>query len=428
MATSRLAELFQPSMEENAEEEVGIVGGVDSMEAACLDVEEAHSEVVAVEQDQSDLENIATGLESVVASLEAATEQGGLDPVAAQFFHHAVDAHTSRVGLSSEDFLPGLESFGGDSGRQSASTVSMEGIVDTLKKIYAAVKSAVEKAIKAVTDFFAKIFGGVSKLESRIETLKKEVADIKSSNKEVKDKAKVKVGNPNSVMFKGDVSASALSNGMANLLTVNRDIFGGMVTEAADVFNTIAKQTTDLIGKDDESDAEEALKEIDTAGGKVIEYASKLQGKVIPGDKVFVVEAKGDSEGTSSKITFTDAKGAKSFSGDNEIDVLTVSDMEKLLTQAEGAVKSIKDSKDDIEKVGKAREEAMDAVKKVADSTDAKVGKVWTTSKAQSVLRAAQKDELKPVTKLASHNFSALRSVLAVVESSTKQYEEKKGE
>lgn len=427
MARSQLKELFQTGLESQTDAEAAIVGGIDSMEAACLDVEEAYQEVATVEQDLSDLEDIEAGLESVVESLEAALEQGGLDATAAQFAHHAVGAYTERLGLEATDLLPGLESFGGDSGRQSATTVSLESVGETLKKIWNAIKAAVEKAIKAVTDFFAKIFGGVAKLEQRIDALEKEVNDL--GNKTRKDKAKVKVGSANSIQYGGKVDANALSSGMSNLVATNEETFGNLLDAAADAYKEKADQITKLKDKDEDAAAEAAQKAILDSQEKVVKSAQKFQGKILPGDKVLTATVKEDGDDKSFKMGIDSAKGAKAFSGSNEIDALTEAQMKGLLADAKKAVKAIKDSKDGIEKVKKARKDAMDAAKKVVDDSDrGRVGKVWTKGRAQWALRSTQRDLLRPVTQLASHNFSVLRSVLAVVESSTKQYDEKKGD
>ena len=426
MARSQLKDLFQTSLENHDENaEAAMLGGIDSMEAACLEVEEAYQEVATVEQDLTDLEDIEGGLESVVESLEAALEQGGLDATSAQFAHHAVGAYTERLGIESADLLPGLESFGGDSGRQSATTVSLESVGETLKKIWNAIKAAVEKAIKAVTDFFAKIFGGVSKIEGRIDALKKEVAEAKK--KELSDKAKIKVGSANSLQLGGKVDAGALTKGMSNLVDVNKNVFGNAVKDAEEAYKTQATEITKLKDKDDEGAAEAAQKAILDKANDVIKAVLKTQGTILPGDKTFVTEDKTDGEKESSSVSLQTAKNAKAFAGSNEIDALTVAQMEGLLKDAEEAIKHLKDSKDTIEKVKKARQDAMDAAKKVVDDSDrGRVGKVWTKGKAQWTLRSTQRDLLRPVTQLASHNFSVLRSVLAVVESSTKQYKEKK--
>lgn len=429
MARSQLKAIFATSLEGHSDVEPEMIGGVDSMEAACLDVEEAYQDVVGLEQDTQDLEEIQAGLESVAESLEAALEQGGLDATAAQFAHHAVGAYTERLGIESADVLPGLESFGGDSGRQSATTVSLESVGETLKKIYNAIKAAVEKAIKAVTDFFAKIFGGVGKIESRITALKKEVDDAKK--KTLKSKAKVKVGSPNSLQFGGNVDAGALAKGMSNLVKANDEVFGSMLTKAENAYKEQSDIITKLKDKDEEEAAESAKKAILEAANKTASFKSFKQGDILPGDKTLVtVTNKGESDDVYQQtMKLDDAKGGKSFSGDSEIDALSISEMEGLLGQAESVAKRIKDSKDDIDKVKKARESAMDAAKKVVDDSDrGKVGKVWSKAKAQWVLRSTQMDMLKPATQLASHNFSVLRSLLAVVESSTKQYEEKKAD
>lgn len=425
MARSTLKQLFV-SQEDHNENNEGIVGGIDSMEAACLDVEEAYQEVASVEQDAAELEDIAGGLESIVESLEAATENGGLDPTAAQFMHHAVDAHTARVGLSSEEFLPGLESFGGDSGRQSSSTISMESVKDTLKKIYNAIKAAVEKAIKAVTDFFAKIFGGVEKLQRRVDDLKKEVKEIGDKNKTQKNKAKVKVGSANSVMYAGKVDANALKEGFNNLVMVNDTVFGDLVEESAKFYNKLSSEITDLKDEDNDDKVEKARKDVIEASDQIIKAVSKEQSLVIPGDKTVVTSKKDEDEEEVKKVSLDNAKGHKSFSGSNEIDALSAADMNSLLEQADKVIKHIKDSKAGVEDVKKARNNAIDAAKKVADAREGTIGKVWTKAKAQGLMRWTTNDQLKVATQLASHDFSVLRSMLSVVESSTKQFEEPK--
>lgn len=427
MARSQLKNLFQTSLEGHEDTEATMVAGIDSMEAACLDVEEAYQEVVTVEQDLTDLEDIEAGLESVTESLEAALEQGGLDATAAQFAHHAVGAYTERLGLEAADLLPGLESFGGDSGRQSATTVSLESVAQTLKNIWNAIKAAVEKAIKAVTDFFAKIFGGVAKIEQRIDALEKEVNGL--GKKERKDKAKVKVGSANTLQLGGKVDAKALADGMSNLVDTNSEIFDGFLGSAADAYKIKAAEITKLKDKDDEAAAEAARKAILDGAGKVVKSTEKSQKKILPGDKTITAVVKTDGEEGAGTVSLDSAKGARAFSGSNEIDALTEAQMKGILADAKKAVAAIKGSKDKIEAVKKARKDAMDAAKKVVDDSDrGRVGKVWTKGKAQWALRSTQRDLIRPATQLASHNFSVLRSVLAVVESSTKQYTEKKAD
>lgn len=421
MARSQLKNLFASleSEEEIREEGDGLVGGVDSMETAVMDVEESYREVEALEEDVEELEEIEEGLEVVVESLQAALEQGGLDPVAAQFAHHAVEAYTARLGIESTAVMPALESFGGDSGRAAATEVSLEGIGETLKRIWAAIKAAVEKAIKAVTDFFAKVFGGIAKVKTRIADLEKSVADIKKESKKVDAKAKVKVGSPNSLQLAGKVDAGALTKGMSNLVDANKTMFVDYLGAIDDVYKKAADEVGKLKDKDEDSAAEEAARALTASETTLLKKAEKSAGVALPGDKT-VVTAKTEDRTT---VTIGAAPKARAFQGEASIDPLTVAQMEALLKDAGDIAGRVEGAKAAIEQAKKAREAAMDAAKKVADaSASGRVGKVWTKTKAHMVLKAAQREYLRPVTQLTSLNFSVLRSVLAVVESSTKQY------
>lgn len=427
MARSQLKQLLVSlESEETPNEDAVIEGGVDSMERTAIEIAEAYEELDELEEDIEELEEIEEGLESIATSLEAALEQGGIDAIAAQFVHHAVGAYTERLGLESSDLLPGLESFGGDSGRAAATTVSLESVGETLKRIWNAIKAAVEKAIKAVTDFFAKVFGGIDKVITRIEALEKEVGEIKSEGKKTDGKATVNVGSPNSLMLGGKVDGASLVKGAGNLNSTFAKVKSDL-SKVTDVYKKASDEVTKLKDKNEEGDAEKANAAIMDVKKKLIDSISKQQGTILPGDKTLVTTTTSDSGEKAATVALATAKNAKAFSGKSEIDALSIAEMEKILSESKKIAKEIKDSKSEIDKVKTAREEALKAVKTVVDASDrGRVGKVWTKSKAQLVLRSVQKDELRPFTQLVSHSFGVLRSVLAVVESSTKQYKEEK--
>ena len=148
-----------------------VVSPDDTVEQEIAETAEAYAESEQGSDDVTELGDISEGLESIVASMEAAMEDGGLSPQAALFMQHAVNGYTRRLGLDAASITPSMESFGGASGQAAATTISMEGVGETLKKIWVAIKNAVSKAIQAVRNFFAKIFGGVAKLKQRSDCL-----------------------------------------------------------------------------------------------------------------------------------------------------------------------------------------------------------------------------------------------------------------
>lgn len=433
MAKRQLKELFIASME--SEEDVDVVEegtGADSMENDMLEVEEAYQEVESVEEDIEELEEIEEGMEALRTALEASIDDGGLDAQAAVMMHHAVGAYSRRLGMESTEVVPGLESFGGDSGRVAATQVSMENISETLKRIWAAIKAAVEKAIKAVTDFFAKIFGSTGKVKARAAALRKEVEALKKDGATAS--GDITVPAPNSLAVDGKVDLTSITQGVQNL-TDAVDIAVQYAEKAPAAYKAQTDTITELkkaAAADEDGDkaaeAEKSMRDkIKDVFKSVFEEAKKSKGLPLSGDMTIVT--KETEDGDDMSLGKRDKAEAVK---DAKIDVPSIDGMLKLLTlidrmvvRLEAADKSVKDTK-------KAREDAMKAAKEAVDASGRNpVSKVWTNAKAQSALRSVQKDHLRLLTQVASHTFSVSRSALGLVEVAKKQYgkkEEKKDE
>lgn len=148
-------------------------------------VDEASSEAEESTEVVEELETAAATLESIALSLEAHIQEGGIDPMAATYLNHALAGVYERVGL--RNTTPALESFGGGSSdRLAATQVSLEEVKEAAKKVWAAIKNAVAKAIQAMLDFFAKVFGGFEKIAARAIALKKTVEGLAGAKAEGK--------------------------------------------------------------------------------------------------------------------------------------------------------------------------------------------------------------------------------------------------
>ena len=236
MARSQVQQLFKASLESHdTVDESALAGGIESMEAAMLSVEEERQEMDAANSDVDEMVEIAEGLESIVASVEATQEEGGLDAQGAQMMQLAVGAYTRRLGLEATDVTPALESFGGDSGRLSATTVSVEEIGKTVRNIWNAIKQAIQRAIKATADFFAKIFGGVDKVISRIDAMEKKVKDLKGSAS-----GKMKVSGAQFLHVGGKVEAGDIVSGLKELDSVANMAYGDYLKAAQDYYKSVA--------------------------------------------------------------------------------------------------------------------------------------------------------------------------------------------
>lgn len=162
------------AMEQEAEDTVLAIdeAGADSAEADLVEATDISADVEAGVQEVDQAMADADTLERIAGAAEEANADGGLDPVAAEIAEIAVEAIYSRLGISiSNTSYPALESFSGRSSRGRATSLAIESIGETLKKIWAAIVNAFQKIIDFITNFFAKIFDSTRKLSSRINNL-----------------------------------------------------------------------------------------------------------------------------------------------------------------------------------------------------------------------------------------------------------------
>lgn len=424
MARSQLMKIMKDVVSLESEGSDGELVEETRLEVAevVTEVTDAGDEVESIEDDIDELEESSDNLSAIATDIDAKVQDGeGISVESAAFVQHAVAAYAGRLGMDASTMLPSLESFGGDTGRLAATTVSLEGISEFIKTIYAAIKATVEKVAKFIVDFFAKVFGGVSKLTARINSLKTAIADIKSKNTAVESGVKIKVPSPNSLQFKGNVDASALKKGLENLKVINTDMMGKYIDASKAVYGEITK----AIGQADKAPKVEAAEGAIAAATAKLKQLSDadLTDRVATGGKQLTLSNNDGGGVDIVKVTFGTASKVESFKGDAQIDPLNTTDMLQLLGNCESIVKSIEDSKGRVDDVVKARKTAVEAVGKIANEGDSNLaGKIWSKAKGQALLRLVQRNQLAPVTALVSYDFSTVRSVLAVVDASVKQY------
>jgi hypothetical protein len=397
------------------------VSADNTMEEEVAEVTEAGIEVIEAEDDVEELHEIAEGLESIVASLESAVEEGGLDPQAAVFMQHAVDGYTKRVGLEAAAIVPSLESFGGASGKAAATTISMEGIKETIQKIWMAIKNAIAKAIAAVKNFFAKVFGGVKKLKERSKALRAEVKKIQ--DKKVKEGAKLKVPAANTLRFNKKVDAKSVAAGMEKLaeamdkkeLTQRAVTFYDQVATALDKGEELAK------------DGEEKfMAQLNKGKEAISAMTSVVSTGLMSGDAT--LEVTKNSDGNTETVSIPNL--VKGIGGDieegKEESVPKAAELEAVLNGVDKVIKAIESKDGVVKKIVSARDRAIKAGDKLAKKVaDGKLERYMKGATVQVAMRMAGRDALRPVTQLSQHGFAVARAGLAYVDRAVKLYEDK---
>lgn len=412
-----LKQLFISMEDEATNETELVVSADDTLEIEIADAAEAEGEVEEQGDNVEELGEISEGLESILISMESAMQDGGLNPQAALFMQHAVQAHVGRLGLEASDVTPSMESFGGASGQAAATTISMEGIGETLKKIWLAIKNAVSKAIQAIKNFFAKIFGGVSKLKTRSDALKKAVSDLTEEKGD-----KIKVPNANTLRYKGKADVGSVISGLEATHKIAGEHMENLSKAAAEFYavrvpRLLERAETNDFAKDAlENELLDASKQFTDVAQKTVSVTSPMSGDaVMRMEETASVEKGTDGNLKAPKLVKGYAFKALDDSG-TEVAAPSKAEMQKILGACDKMIAQLEEKKKSLEKLTEAREKAMKESEKKVEGWTKKIKESAKQAAASMIMRKANLDLGRGVNAIYSHEFNVVRAALALVD------------
>lgn len=412
-----LKQLFISMEDEATNETELVVSADDTLEIEIADAAEAEGEVEEQGDNVEELGEISEGLESILISMESAMQDGGLNPQAALFMQHAVQAHVGRLGLEASDVTPSMESFGGASGQAAATTISMEGIGETLKKIWLAIKNAVSKAIQAIKNFFSKIFGGVSKLKTRSDALKKAVSDLTDEKGD-----KIKVPNANTLRYKGKVDVGSVISGLEATHKIAGEHMENLSKAAAEFYAVRVPrlleraETNDFAKAALENELLDASKQFTDVAQKTVSVTSPMSGDaVMRMEESSSVENGTDGNLKAPKLVKGYAFKALDDSG-TEVAAPSKAEMQKILGACDKMIAQLEEKKKSLEKLTEAREKAMKESEKKVEGWTKKIKESAKQAGASMIMRKANLDLGRGVNAIYSHEFNVVRAALALVD------------
>ena len=200
----------------------------ESVETELLEVAEVEAEGGEEAAQVDEAAEVVEALESMADALKISAANGGMDRYSAAVVNIATEHLYARVGITGKK-MPALESFGGVATRVGATQLAMEEIVETAKKIWAAIVAAFERAIQWAKDFFTKVFNSWEKLDARAKELAAKADKAKGTGK----------------VTTGGVIKGLEIAGAAPALDTGLKTFEDFVTEVFSATNKKAKKVAD---------------------------------------------------------------------------------------------------------------------------------------------------------------------------------------
>lgn len=416
---------------------------VEGDETADLELEKDSGEIARLETavsqaelEQEELESAESTMEGIVASLESAIDdEVGMTAREANAYRLAFRA---SVGYALPNPVTTLESECGDTERMEASVLSMEGIKETAKKIWEAIKRAVSNAIKAVADFFAKIFGGAKKLKEKLEKVQKDIEEAKKENHQLTDGKLETTTGVSNLFYDGKSDIKSILKGL-EVVKESQSSTEELVNGVDDLYKNIADAL-----KSRKEDKEAVAKAVSTS--QYVKAAGKSQATVvIPGDKLVMITGKNeegyietkDADGEEIKTMMAQGNVPKlpklkiantprvTKPKDLSVGAVTLDELLTLVTGAIELVDKITKSKDTKDKIKKAREEVIkeaESLQKDAEKLAEKAEGFWTNAQIKAHLKLANMDASSAIAKFDGYMFSYCRSVEQFASSAVKEF------
>jgi len=421
-------------------EEIG-----ETPDAAVAEVTEAEGEVAADTEVLEEQQEAAEGLESIYLAIQAAAGEGGLQPGEAALINGWT---RSIVGQEAAALaLPSLESFGGTSGRMSATNASLEGVGQMLKDVWAAIMKQIRKVIASIRNWYLKVLDSAPRLKKRAAAIKDRSGDMTGTP----EKNKLELGLLRQLQInEASPNKAAVVAGTAQLVKLAEAVLSGESNK------TYENEQTRLVGylesPDAASNAAKAAREaakavVELIGGEVgathsvsgdrfgTENEAKLSAPMLGGKAVVACIAKDDGGKVKHYVSNTKldivvhAVKPKDLAGTGTFDTLAPSDAGKICDE----VIKICDQIIAYKKLWESRENQVKAVeaagkKAVADLERDKENdstKVAAARDAMGALNSATMNGIRFQTSTIGYCIKTSQALLSYCEKSLAQYKTK---
>ena len=329
-----------------------------SPEAELVEMQEIAQEMDDIEAARDEGMDTVETMGRVEEKLEEAIdESGGIDPIAAEAIKICLEHMQCRMtgGTVMKTFA--LEGFKSKTTRIQATNMAMESFKETAKKVWDGIIATIQRAMKAVKEFFARFFDAAKKQAYRAEQLAKAAEAKKEAKVEGKVKAQAILRLDNK-FIEGITLQDALKD---NHMTIQNQALYGI--GVSDRFVSVAEKALKkaVEGGDDAEfkELEAALTEL--CGGLKEKGDGKYESSTLIGD--IIIKAELVLEKAKLTVAMSDSAAKKDMEP-AEIDAVEPAKVAEIAKTVKAQMEDLAKAQDEIKKIEKAHVGLLSAIKK----------------------------------------------------------------
>jgi len=372
-------------------------------------------------------EQVAGGLETLLAQAEAAAENGGMNEAEAALFAIAADATLTPFGGAENVLLvPAQENYSEDGGRHEATVAACEALGETAKKVWDTIVKFIKDMAKKIQMFFVKNVALVGRLKGRAEKLKEAAGEISDSLEQ--KEAELKLGGAVKFFAKGGKVQDDVVKNVEEMLKLVEDMsgsdkVGSAAVKYAESFVAATKEDSDAKSLEITNGAAATFyKDVAAAYGlKAVTGDDRFNDdkvevskgeEYLGGKSVFlaITKTKGGNKAKLEKLALMDAEDkAPKFTGKETIKAL---DKAGIVSLAEAVIKlcdkviALKEEDKALDKMGKDLLKVGDDLKGVMDDKEESVVAKGVAKFGMMLIRGLASKAHQPVVSVAGHATS----------------------
>lgn len=338
-----------------------------SPEAELVEMQEIAQEMDDIEAARDEGMDTVETMGRVEEKLEEAIDEtGGIDPIAAEAIKICLEHMQCRMtgGTVMKTFA--LEGFKSKTTRIQATNMAMESFKETAKKVWDGIIATIQRAMKAVKEFFARFFDAAKKQAYRAEQLAKAAEAKKDAKVEGKVKAQAILRLDNKFIEAGALKSALEAN---HKIIQDQALYGigdTVSSRFVKVAETALKKVVEGGGENEFREIEAALTEL--CGGLKEKGDGKYESDALIGD--VVIKAELVLEKAKLTVAMGDSAAKKDMEA-AEIDAAEPAKVAEIAKAVKAQMEDLVKAQDEIKKIEKAQVGLLSAIKKM-----------WTAGKA----------------------------------------------
>lgn len=422
MSRSVLRTLLAASMEDDASATVVVEIEKEELSVSAdlaiseIELVKDSVEVDAATDAAAELQDITVGLEALVAGLDVAAPNGTLSRQAANYFMISENYLSHRLGMESVSGIS-LESYGDDI------TVSTEGLKETLTKVFAARKEAFSRALKAMRDFFGKLFMSLKKVQGWVERYRKELVTFNGRDAD----GQITIKGGDDLGIDGKFDYASFRQGLQNSVELGRHFFGDYLDQSTEYFTMAASWITDNDLKNlKQADVSAMVEKFNAKLVSLHEVVVRVNTVQMSGGYFFYGQYGQTNTGRQVKLfkyEMARSRDAARTPSSVDIDLPSVSDLLEVLNDVETIAELAMNKKAALTKLIDSEEKSItDALTAIGVGESISIGTQTDRAVLGDELEFYTHNLAKPIHQYSSTVFASLRAALDVVDRSLIAY------